>query len=104
MVLDGLDYGAAMWNPEGDMGDLEMWEIIEPFLYLGQRVKASTAGMGSHRGGSGYESLRLAWKTPFYEMQNIDHSAASLPFRALGRLSGLGRLPAQRARHEHASS
>src|SRR5713101_6954750 len=44
MVLDGLDYAAAMWNPEGDMGDLEMWEIIEPFLYLGQRVKASTAG------------------------------------------------------------
>jgi N-methylhydantoinase B/acetone carboxylase alpha subunit len=74
MVLDGLDYGAAMWNPEGDMGDLEMWEIIEPFLYLGQRVKASTAGQGRRRGGSGYETLRLAWKTPFYEMQNIDHS------------------------------
>ena len=74
MVLDGLDYGAAMWNPEGDMGDMEMWEIIEPFLYLGQRVKASTAGMGRHRGGSGYETLRWAWKTPFYEMQNIDHS------------------------------
>ena len=74
MVLDGLDYGAAMWNPEGDMGDMEMWEIIEPFLYLGQRVKASTGGMGRRRGGSGYETLRLAWKTPFYEMQNIDHS------------------------------
>jgi hypothetical protein len=53
---------------------MEMWEIIEPFLYLGQRVKASTAGMGRHRGGSGYETLRWAWKTPFYEMQNIDHS------------------------------
>jgi N-methylhydantoinase B/acetone carboxylase alpha subunit len=74
MVLDGLDYAAAMWNPEGDMGDLEMWEIIEPFLYLGQRVKASTAGQGRRRGGSGYETLRMAWKTPFYEMQNIDHS------------------------------
>src|SRR5918999_246000 len=71
MVLDGLDYGAAMWNPEGDMGDLEMWELIEPFLYLGQRVKPCTAGPGRHRGGSGYEALRVAWKTPFYEMQNI---------------------------------
>ena len=74
MVLDGLDYGAAMWNPEGDMGDVEMWEIIEPFLFLGQGVKASSAGNGRHRGGSGYETLRFAWKTPFYEMQNIDHS------------------------------
>jgi N-methylhydantoinase B/acetone carboxylase alpha subunit len=71
MILDGLDYGAAMWNPEGDMGDMEMWELIEPFLYLSQRVKPNTAGPGRHRGGSGYECLRLAWKTPFYEMQNI---------------------------------
>ena len=36
MVADGLDYAAAMWNPEGDMGDCEVWEIIEPFLYLGR--------------------------------------------------------------------
>jgi acetone carboxylase, alpha subunit len=71
MLLDGLDYGAAMWNPEGDMGDMEMWELIEPFLYLGQRVKPNTAGPGRHRGGSGYECLRLAWKTPFFEMQNL---------------------------------
>jgi N-methylhydantoinase B len=71
MILDGLDYAAAMWNPEGDMGDMEMWELIEPFLYLSQRVKPNTAGPGRHRGGSGYECLRLAWKTPFYEMQNI---------------------------------
>ena len=71
MVLDGLDYGAAMWNPEGDMGDMEMWELIEPFLYIGQRVKPNTAGPGRHRGGSGYEALRLAWKTPFFEIQNL---------------------------------
>ena len=71
LLLDGLDYGAAMWNPEGDMGDLEMWELIEPFLYLSQRVKPNTAGPGRHRGGSGYECLRLAWKTPFFEMQNL---------------------------------
>jgi N-methylhydantoinase B len=50
---------------------MEMWELIEPFLYLSQRVKPNTAGPGRHRGGSGYECLRLAWKTPFYEMQNI---------------------------------
>jgi acetone carboxylase, alpha subunit len=81
MVLDGLDHAAAMWNPEGDMGDLEMWELIEPFLYLGQRVKAN-AGCGRHRGGAGYETLRFAWKTPFYEIQNIDnglsHSTSGL--------------------------
>ena len=49
MILDGLDYAAAMWNPEGDMGDMEMWELIEPFLYIGQRVKPNTAGPAPSR-------------------------------------------------------
>ena len=88
MVLDGLDYGAAMWNPEGDMGDMEMWELIEPFLYLSQRVKPNTAGPGRHRGGSGYECLRLAWKTPFFEMQNIGNGRVLHAGRAVGRLPG----------------
>jgi N-methylhydantoinase B len=70
MVADGLDFASAMFNPEGDMGDMEVWEELEPFLYLSQRVKPNTAGPGRRRGGSGYECLRLAWKTPFYEMSN----------------------------------
>jgi acetone carboxylase, alpha subunit len=53
-----------------------MWELIEPFLYLSQRVKPNTAGPGRHRGGSGYECLRLAWKTPFFEMQNLGNGRA----------------------------
>ena len=71
LVTDGLDYGAAMWNPEGDMGDMGIWEDMEPFLYLSQRVKPNTAGPGRHRGGSGYETLRLCWKTPFFEIANV---------------------------------
>ena len=72
MVRDGLDFAAAMWNPEGDMGDVEVWELLEPFLYLGRRIKPNTAGPGKYRGGSGFESLRLCWKTTFYELQNIN--------------------------------
>ncbi|MDX6649741.1 MAG: N-methylhydantoinase [Solirubrobacteraceae bacterium] len=93
MLLDGLDYGAAMWNPEGDMGDMEMWELIEPFLYLGQRVKPNTAGPGRHRGGSGYECLRLAWKTPFFEMQNIGNGRM---FMQSGLWGGYPAAPAYR--------
>jgi N-methylhydantoinase B/acetone carboxylase alpha subunit len=72
IVRDGLDFASAMWNPEGDMGDVEVWELIEPFLYLGRRIKPNTAGPGKYRGGSGYESLRMCWKTPYYELQNIN--------------------------------
>ncbi|HXR29282.1 MAG TPA: hydantoinase B/oxoprolinase family protein [Solirubrobacteraceae bacterium] len=70
-VLDGTDYCAAMFNPEGDMGDIEMWELISPFVYLSRRVKASSGGPGRHRGGSSFESLFMVNKTPFWELQNI---------------------------------
>ncbi len=75
---DGLDYAAAMWNPQGDMGDFETWEINEPFLFLGAAVKASTAGSGRFRGGSGWESLRLCWGTPFFEVQNMGNGAVTM--------------------------
>ena len=70
-VLDGTDTAAAMFNPEGDAGDVEMWELICPMVYLSRRIKASTAGSGRHRGGSSFESLLVVWKTPFWELQNL---------------------------------
>jgi N-methylhydantoinase B/acetone carboxylase alpha subunit len=73
-VLDGTDTCAAMFNPEGDMGDVEMWELISPVIYLSRRLKASSAGCGRHRGGSSYESLFMFWKTPFWEVQNLGTS------------------------------
>jgi N-methylhydantoinase B/acetone carboxylase alpha subunit len=78
MFDDGLDYGAAMWNPQGDMGDCEVWEISEPFLFLGATVKPSTAGAGRYRGGSGWESLRLCWGTDFFATQNMGNGAVTM--------------------------
>jgi N-methylhydantoinase B/acetone carboxylase alpha subunit len=75
---DGLDHAAAMWNPQGDMGDCETWEISEPFLFLGAAVKPNTAGAGRWRGGSGWEALRMAWKTPFFEVQNMGNGAVTM--------------------------
>jgi N-methylhydantoinase B/acetone carboxylase alpha subunit len=71
-VTDGLDYGAAMWNPEADMGDMEIWELIMPLIYLGRRVKPNTGGMGKYRGGSGFQSVYCIWKTDDLVMQNIN--------------------------------
>ncbi len=70
-VLDGTDTCAAMFNPEGDAGDVEMWELICPMIYLSRRIKANTGGAGRHRGGSSFESLLMVWKTPFWELQNL---------------------------------
>jgi N-methylhydantoinase B/acetone carboxylase alpha subunit len=70
-VLDGTDHAAAMFNPEGDMGDIEMWELITPIVYLSRRRKASSGGPGRHRGGSSHEALFLHNKTPFWSVQNM---------------------------------
>jgi N-methylhydantoinase B/acetone carboxylase alpha subunit len=73
-VLDGTDTCAAMFNPEGDAGDVEMWELICPMVYLSRRIKPNTGGPGRHRGGSSFESLQMVWNTPFWELQNLGTS------------------------------
>ena len=73
-VLDGTDTCAAMFNPEGDAGDVEMWELICPMIYLSRRIKPNTGGPGRHRGGSSFESLQMIWNTPFWELQNLGTS------------------------------
>ena len=60
-VQDGPGYTAALWNPEGDMGDMENWEILEPMIYLGRQILPGSGGAGKYRGGSGWQSLRMVW-------------------------------------------
>src|SRR5260370_1414785 len=62
-VKDGEASCAAMFNPEGDMGEVETWETLEPLLYLGRGLKPSTGGPGKYRGGTGSEALRMLFKT-----------------------------------------
>ena len=89
-VLDGTDYCAAMFNPEGDMGDVEMWELISPFVYLSRRVKASSGGPGRHRGGSSFESLFMVNRRPSGSCRT-SAPAGCCPRRAVRRLPGVGR-------------
>ena len=59
-LRDGLDFGYAVWNPECDMGDVEVWESMELGLpWLGRGVKPDTAGFGKFRGATGWENLRI---------------------------------------------
>lgn len=67
-IKDGLNHAAALWNPEGDMGDIEIWEMAEPLIYLGRNPKANTGGYGKYRGGCGFESLRMVWKAQDWTM------------------------------------
>ena len=51
-----------LWNPEGDMGDMEIWELLlEPLVYMGREILPGSGGAGKYRGGNGWQSLRLGW-------------------------------------------
>ena len=100
-VLDGLDYGAAVFNPEGDMGDIEMWELVKPMIYLGRRIKPNTGGIGRHRGGSSFETLLAGQRHPGLrdrEHRRGRHAHLAGPVR---RLPGAERLRPQRLRLRH---
>lgn len=67
-VKDGLNHAAAIWNPEGDMGDIEIWELAEPLLYMGRTIKTNSGGYGKYRGGLGFETLRMVWGSADWTM------------------------------------
>jgi len=64
-VIDGIDAAWSLWNPEGDQGNAEMWELLYPHLYLGRTVIADSGGAGKHRGGAGFESLWMIHNSNF---------------------------------------
>ncbi|WIV68021.1 hydantoinase B/oxoprolinase family protein [Natrialbaceae archaeon AArc-T1-2] len=72
-VEDGEPHASAIWNPEGDMGDAEAWERVEPLPFLGRAVKPNTGGVGRRAGGAGFESMRTVKDVSrwlLYEMGN----------------------------------
>ncbi|WP_343063359.1 hydantoinase B/oxoprolinase family protein [Amaricoccus macauensis] len=84
-VKDGETSCAAMWNPEGDMGEVETWEALEPLIYLGRGMKPSTGGPGKQRGGTGSEALRLLFKT---DSQTIFNGGEGHVFSSYGIFGG----------------
>jgi acetone carboxylase alpha subunit len=56
-IMDGIDAGYAVWNPQSDMGHIETWEQMIPQVYLGRRIRPDSGGFGKFRGGNGFEAL-----------------------------------------------
>ena len=62
-IMDGIDSAWSIWNPEGDQGNAEMWELVFPFIYLGRRVVPDSGGYGKYRGGVTFKSVWMVWNT-----------------------------------------
>lgn len=57
--MDGLDTAISDFNPEGDMGDAEIWEQSMPPIWLAREIRKDGGGFGKFRGGSGIHSLYM---------------------------------------------
>jgi acetone carboxylase alpha subunit len=56
-VWDGIDHSYQLWNPEAVSGDIEIWELAIPKIYLTRSFSTDHHGMGRFRGGTSWESL-----------------------------------------------
>ena len=74
-IKDGLDTAYVGWNPESDMGNMEIWEQDMPMLYFGRTISPNSGGFGRYRGGSGFESLWLVNRTPQLIIATSEHSS-----------------------------
>ncbi len=114
-IMDGIDCGYVGWNPESDMGNVEVWEMSIPILYLGRRIWRDSPGAGKYRGGATFSSLLMIHKTPLYNLVSTIHSdklfdnqgmcggypGATARFQYVGRNSNIRELIANQAPLPH---
>jgi acetone carboxylase alpha subunit len=74
-TLDGIDTGYCGWNPESDMGNVEIWEQTMPMLWMGRTNLVDSGGAGKYRGGIAFASLWRIHRTPDLSVYTSEHSA-----------------------------
>ena len=95
-IMDGIDNSYVGWNPESDMGNVEIWEQFLPNLYLGRRIIPDHFGWGKYRGGATQVSTWMFYKTPRWVGHSTLHS--DLMFDNAGMCGGY---PAPTAKYFH---
>lgn len=83
--MDGLDTSISDFNPEGDMGDAEIWEQSMPPVWLSREIRKDGGGFGKFRGGNGIHSLYLT--PPGAELEMGSFGTAPI-FTAPGMMGG----------------
>jgi acetone carboxylase, alpha subunit len=74
-IKDGLDTAYVGWNPESDMGNIEIWEQSMPMVYIGRSIVPNSGGAGKYRGGCSFVSTWLISKTDHLRLVTSEHSS-----------------------------
>ena len=102
-IKDGLDTAYVGWNPESDMGNIEIWEQNMPMVYIGRSIVPNSGGAGKYRGGCSFVSTWLVNKTSHLQAAHVGAFIARVrQWRHVRRLSGADLPEASRgARLQH---
>ena len=74
-IKDGLDTAYVGWNPESDMGNIEIWEMDMPMVYIGRSILPNSGGAGKYRGGNAFVSSWMVNKTQHLRLVTSEHSS-----------------------------
>lgn len=74
-IKDGLDTAYVGWNPESDMGNIEIWEQNMPMVYVGRSIVPNSGGAGKYRGGCAFISTWLINNTDHLRLVTSEHSS-----------------------------
>jgi len=75
-------------QPDSDMGNLEIWELIIPMVWLGRQLLPDSCGHGKYRSGYSLIGTQMIYKTPMLAIEEL-HMGASVKIHPdLGMFGG----------------
>jgi len=63
-IRDGVDCAFGLYNPEADIGNIEIWEMLVPVITIGAGIQPDTGGYGKYRGACTQSHTVMIYKTP----------------------------------------
>ncbi len=78
-LFDGIDCGHSIWNPQATQGDIEVWEMVVPKLYLARNFVTDRHGAGRFRGGAAWGSLWMIHGSNQFYSTLFAHNGSGVP-------------------------
>jgi len=63
-IRDAVDCAFGLYNPESDIGNIEVWELAVPVVTLGASILRDSGGCGKYRGGCTQSNTLMIYNTP----------------------------------------
>jgi len=86
-IRDGV-ISEAIFQPDADMGNVEIWELMLPMLWLGRRLMPDSCGYGRYRGAYSLISTWLIYQTPMLALTTGPSAQTAKIYPNMGMFGG----------------